>query len=132
MAFDWRDFLVVAHEMRSDPREGIQRTSLGRAYYYVYNLALTQAKARSFRTARGQGGSHQQLWSWFQSHTDLRIRQLGIEASRMYANRISADYKDAPIQNLGLEVTRQLSRAQKFETLMAQVTGQQPPASLAP
>src|SRR3954452_18909206 len=98
MALDRRDFLVVAHEMRNDPREGIQRTSLGRAYYYVYNLAVAHAKAQSFRTVRGQSGSHQQLWSCFQSHSDLRIRQLGIEANRMYANRISADYKDAPIQ----------------------------------
>ena len=130
MAFDWRDFLIVAHEQRNDPREGIQRTSLGRAYYYVYNLGLTKAKSQNFQS--GQGGLHRQLWNWFQNHTDMTIRRMGVEASRMYANRISADYKNAPIPNIALEVKKQLTRAQTFETLMAQVNGQQPPAPLAP
>jgi hypothetical protein len=132
MAFDWRDFLVVAHEQRNDQREGIQRTSLGRAYYYVYNLGLTKATTQNFSMRRGQGGSHRQLWDWFQKHSDMTIRQMGVEANRMYSNRISADYNDAPIPTAAYEVKLQLRRAQKFETLMAQINGQQPPTPLAP
>ena len=40
MPFDWREFLIIAHELRTDRRESAQRTCLGRAYYYVYHLPL--------------------------------------------------------------------------------------------
>ena len=40
MPFYWREFLIVAHELRADQRESVQRTCLGRAYYYVYNFGL--------------------------------------------------------------------------------------------
>lgn len=48
MPFDWREFLIVAHGLRHDNREGVQRTCLGRTYYYVYNLGLTKARAINF------------------------------------------------------------------------------------
>ena len=62
MPFDWRDFLIVAHEQRHDQREGIQRTSLGRTYYYIYNFGLTKARAQNFSTVQGQGGMHENNW----------------------------------------------------------------------
>ena len=128
MQFDWRDFLEVAHDLRNDKRESVQRTSLGRAYYYVYNLGLIKAKTQNFRT--GRGGMHKQLWDWYQSQTDPIIRQMGIEANRMHATRISADYKDASIQDIAREVEIQLARARTFETLMAELDGQAPPLAL--
>jgi len=48
MPFDWREFLIVAHGLRNDNREGVQRTCLGRTYYYVYNLGLMKARAINF------------------------------------------------------------------------------------
>ena len=129
MPFDWRDFLAVALDLRSDNRESFQRTSLGRAYYYVYNLGLMEAETQNFRVVPGRG-MHKQLWDWYQSQNDPIIRQLGIEANRMHATRISADYKAAPIQNIAREVGTQLTRARTFETLMAKVNGQVPPSAL--
>ena len=130
MLFDWREFLIVAHELRNDPREGIQRTSIGRAYYYVYNLGLIMAKTEKFSIISGRGGMHKQLW--YQSHTNPIIREMGIQANRMHATRISADYRDARVPDAAREVKTQLRRAQTFETLRAQVNGQTPPAALAP
>lgn len=80
----------------------------------------------------GHGGMHKQLWDWYQSHPDPIIRQMGIDANRMHATRISADYKDAPIPNVAHEVKKQLSRAQTFERSMAQVNRQTTPTALAP
>jgi len=130
MPFDWRDFLEVAYDLRSDNRESFQRTSLGRAYYYVYNLGLIKAKTLNFRRVPGLGGTHKQLWGWYESQNDPIIRRLGIEGNRMYAKRIPADYIDAPIQNIAREVEIQLTRARTFETLMAKVDGQAPPPAL--
>ncbi len=66
MPFDWRDFLVLAHELQNDQRESVQRTCLGRTYYYVYNLGLGKARELNFSLQTNTGkGSHGQLWDWF-------------------------------------------------------------------
>lgn len=132
MPFDWRNFLVFAHGLRNEGSEAIQRTSLGRAYYYVYNLGKAYAALNHFGMTPGQGGMHRQLWDWYQSHSDSTVRQMGITANRMYALRISADYKDAPIPSIASEVKRQIAKAQEFESLLAAKNGKKPPAALAP
>jgi hypothetical protein len=130
MPFDWREFLIVAHGLRNSAVEGAGRTCLGRAYYYVYNLGLTKARASSF--AGQMPGLHRKLWDWCQKHPDPTLKQMGLYGVRMYSLRIDADYKDAPIVNLPGEVRKQISRAQRFEALVAQSNGETPPAALAP
>jgi hypothetical protein len=129
MPFDWRGFLIVAHRLRNDTDEGAQRTCLGRAYYYVFNLGLTKARATRFTGT--MPGLHKQLWDWCQRHHDPTIRRMGVYGLRMHSLRIDADYKATPIANLAREVKTQLSRAQAFEVLVAQSDGQAPPAPLA-
>lgn len=130
MPFDWRGFLIVAHGLRNDPSEGVQRTCLGRAYYYVYNVSL--ANARAMRFTGKMPSLHQQLWNWCQKHADPNIKQIGVNGLRMHALRIDADYKESPIPNLAREVTIQLSRAQAIESLIARINGQTPPTALIP
>jgi hypothetical protein len=130
MPFDWREFLIVAHGLRNDNREGVQRTCLGRTYYYVYNLGLIKARAINFTGKKP--GLHTKLWDWCQKHSDPTIKQLGVLGPRLYSLRIAADYNDAPISNLAAEVRTQLSRAQVFEGLVAQSNGQTPPPVLPP
>ena len=126
MSFDWRDFLIVAHELRNDPREGVQRTSIGRAYYYVYNLGLAKARTLDFR--HHGAGMHKQLWRWCESQQDQTIKQMGIKGQRMHSFRIDADYKDATVQPAA--VTTQLKRARDFEILVAKSNEQAPPQAL--
>jgi hypothetical protein len=129
MPFDWREFLIVAHGLRNDPKEAVQRTCLGRAYYYVYNLGLSNARALNFT---GQmPGLHRKLWHWCQQHNNPTIKKMGIYGTRMHSLRIDADYNDT-VPNLASQVKIQLSRAQAFETLVAQSNGTTPPAPLAP
>jgi len=130
MPFDWREFLIVAHQLRNDTGEGAQRTCLGRTYYYVFNLGLIKARALNF--GEKPPGLHKKLWGWCQRQTDTAIRQLGIDGLRMHSLRLAADYEGAPIPNLAGEVKKQFSRAQAFECLVAQSNGQVPPAALAP
>ncbi len=130
MPFNWREFLIVAHRLRNEPGEGAQRTSLGRAYYFVFNLGLAKARTLNFNATHP--GLHKKLWDYCQRHNDPIIKQIGVFGLRMHALRIDADYKDATIRNLAIEVSTQLDRAQRFERLVAQSNGQPPPAALAP
>jgi hypothetical protein len=130
MPFDWREFLIVAHSLRNEPSEGARRTCLGRTYYYVYNLGLARARSLNFR--EGPPGVHKKLWDWCQKHADLDIKRMGVFGLRMHSLRIDADYKDTLIPNLARADTTQLSRAQTFEGLVAQSTGQAPPPALTP
>ena len=73
MPFDWREFLIVAHELRHDQREGVRRTCPGRAYYYVYHLGLK--KARHMGWPEPKYGLHKALWNWCQKQSDAPIRR---------------------------------------------------------
>ncbi len=133
MPFDWRDFLLIAHELRNDSREGVQRTCLGRTYYYVYNLGLVKAKSLNFTYQKAKGGgSHKQLWDWCQKQSDPTIKQIGNLGNSIFSNRIRADYYDTLIPNLAGEVIKQLVKARDFEVLVAKSNGQQPPSPLGP
>jgi hypothetical protein len=128
MPFDWREFLIIAHELRNQTSEGAQRTCLGRAYYYVYNLGLGKATSLGF-TKNPKRSVHQQLWEWCEKQTDPDIRKIGITGNRMKSLRVSADYYDS-VPDLAAEVKRQLERAQVFEALVAKSSGQPPPPRL--
>src|SRR5262245_13345026 len=90
MPFDWREFLIIAHELRNDQREGVRRTCLGRAYYYVFNLGLTQAQKMGWPNPKRS--VHKALWDWCQNQSDTNIKRLGILGSQMYSLRIDSDY----------------------------------------
>jgi hypothetical protein len=92
-------------------------TCLGRSYYYVYNLGLEEARSMNFQAK--PPSLHRKLWSWFQNQGSVEIEQMGILGERMLSLRHDADYQRATIPNLGGEVQMQLSRAEKFEGLIA-------------
>ena len=127
MPFDWREFLIIAYELRNDQREGVRRTCLGRAYYYVYNLGLKMARQMSW--PEPSYSLHKELWKWCQNHSDMNIKNLGNLGSRMYSLRIDSDYKDRPLSD-PQAVEKQLSRARTFEVRVAQQNGQTPPTAL--
>ncbi len=83
MPFNWREFLIVAHGLRNDTSEGVQRTCLGRIYYYVYNLGLAKARALTF--TEKQPGLHRKLWDWCQKQTDPTIKRMGVYGLRMHS-----------------------------------------------
>jgi hypothetical protein len=129
MPFDWREFLVIAHQLRVDQRESAQRTCLGRAYYYVYNLGLEMAQQMRWPKPQPPRSLHKALWNWCQGHSDKNIRQLGILGFRMHSLRIDADYK-APRLSDAHAVEKQLKRARDFEVRVAQQSGKTPPTAL--
>ena len=128
MPFDWREFLIVAHSLRKEASEGVQRTCIGRTYYYVYNLGLGKARALGF--TKQPPSLHKELWKWCQNHADQNIRQIGVWGNRLHSLRLDADYSENAIPNLAGEVMTQLTRAQRFEGLVAESNGKEPPTAL--
>ncbi len=129
MQFDWREFLIVAHESRNDPRESVRRTCLGRIYYYVYHLGLSKAQLLNWQDPKQS--SHKALWSWFQGYSDPDIKKLGVLGSRIYSSRIDSDYRAHPLSSLMI-VSKRLRNAREFELLVAKSNGQTPPTALTP
>ncbi len=123
MSFDWREFLVLAHHLRRDPSESSQRTSVGRACYYVYNHCLEIAKQLSFQSAGGS--THRQLWSWYQRQPDPNLKPIGILGDRMRCLRVDADDR-APPSNWPVLVPGHLQRARDVEVAIAKFRGNQP------
>lgn len=131
MAFDWRDFLLFAHELRNETQESKQRTAIGRAYYYVYNVGLTEAKKLGYNpNAPSKVGTHKRLWSWCQAQRNSDIVALGDSGNTLHARRISVDYKSVTQAGLRQDVQKQLDEARDFEILLAQITRQLPPPPL--
>ena len=128
MAIDWREFLVIAHDLRLATDTGSQRTSLGRSYYYVYHLVLNEARSRSF--TGNLPGLHKKLWDWCQQQTDVQIRQLGLLGSRMHSLRLHADYDPSDFTSPPREISRQLKRARECELIVATLNGNPPPSQL--
>jgi len=46
--FDWTGYLALAQELATRNEEACLRSSVSRAYYFVYNLALSRAERNGF------------------------------------------------------------------------------------
>ena len=128
MPFDWRDFLLFAHELRKEAQESKQRTAIGRAYYYVYNAALIEARKLGYNP---NTPSHKRLWSWYQAHqANADVVALGISGITLQARRTSADYNLASLTSLQQDLQKQLDEAREFEILLAHIANTPPPPPL--
>ncbi len=113
MAFDWREYLVVAKELASDGRESTGRVSISRAYYCTYHLGLSFALARGFVDPKKS--THTTLWEWYETQPDKTLRALGAQGNRLKGRRIDADYRSHQIPRLLDVVNDTLRRAEDFK-----------------
>jgi uncharacterized protein (UPF0332 family) len=91
--FDWSEYLGLAQELgERSGDEAALRSSISRAYYYVYHLALKRAETNNFRALKGEP-THVQLWRVFSENPDPECRRLGELGARIKENRRRADYE---------------------------------------
>jgi len=90
--FDWSGYLALAQELGDRTEEACLRSSLSRAYYYIYNLAMIRAKDNGFSVHRGEG-THAQLWRLFNTSSERSCVVLAQIALRLKRNRERADYE---------------------------------------
>ena len=109
--FDWQKYLWLARNLSANADEASHRTSISRAYYFVYHLASARAIANGYPP---WDGSHQKIWALYQKDmTNKDARQLATLGTSMKRVRESADYKDVvPLVHDQME--QQLSDAADF------------------
>src|SRR6266700_226997 len=90
--FNWSGFLNLAQELGARKEEACLRTSLSRAYYYVYNLALSRAERNGFVSVQGES-THGQLWRLFGESPEPECINLGQISLRLKEKRERAEYK---------------------------------------
>jgi hypothetical protein len=73
--------------------EGFARTSISRAYYTVYHMALEWAQLRGYRKG-GNCASHHCLWSYWFGH-EPECAEIKLVGRSLHAKRVCADYKIA-------------------------------------
>jgi hypothetical protein len=129
MPFDWSEYLKLAEELAARKEEACLRSSLSRAYYYIYNLALTRAERNGFVAARGES-THGQLWRLYSQSPEPECIYLGQIALRLKEKREKADYR-LVYRRIEEEVPLVLSEALDFAARLGRLAPRHPnPASV--
>ena len=122
--FDWHEYLTLAQDLGRRPEESSLRSSISRAYYYVYHLALTRAEQNGFRPTPGES-THAQLWRLFHKSPEPACINLGQLALRLKEKRERADYR--PIyRRIEQEVPDALADADEFGTRLGILPARHP------
>jgi hypothetical protein len=90
--FDWSQFYLLAKELATRDGEACHRSSLSRAYYYVYNIALARAVRNGYARREGES-SHAQLWRVYSLSPEPECVRLGQVGLRLKGKREQADYE---------------------------------------
>jgi hypothetical protein len=129
MPFDWSEYLKLAKELAARKEEACLRSSLSRAYYYVYNLALTRAERNGFVSVQGES-THGQLWRLYSQSPEPECICLGQIALRLKEKREKADYRSV-YRRIEEEVPQVLSEALDFAARLGRLAPRHPnPASV--
>ena len=128
-AFDWSEYLKLAEELAARKEEACLRSALSRAYYYVYNLALTRAVQNGFASVQGES-TNGQLWRLYSQSPDHECIVLGQIALRIKGKREKADYGSV-YPRIAEEVPQVLLEAQDFANRLGKLSPRHPnPASV--
>lgn len=89
---DPADFLAVADRLRGSPSEAERRTSVGRAYYALYNLLVMRLSSQGFSFQK-DGGDHGRLVRYLIQSENLEASKLGERLKKLRTLRNVADYE---------------------------------------
>jgi hypothetical protein len=123
-SFDWSEYLKLAQELGVRKEEACLRSSLSRAYYYVYNLALTRAEQNGFISVQGES-THGQLWRLFSRSPEPECINLGQIALRLKEKRARADYKPV-YRRIEEDVAPVLADVQDFAARLGRLAPRHP------
>jgi len=127
--FDWIEYLKLAQELATRTEESFLRTSLSRAYYYVFHLAMDRATKNGFTLIRGEA-SHYQLWRLYNSNPEPQCVKLAQIAQRLKEKRERADYNPS-YYRISEDLPSVLADAQDFANRLNSLDARHPnPASV--
>ena len=115
MVFGWRQYLTLAHRLAGEPlgslSEAESRSSVSRAYYSLFHLAM--ASAEGF-VSRGVGDDHVALQKHWQRGKRASI---GFWLRDLHQWRLQCDYDDV-IDNLQEMVELALTTAEQILSIL--------------
>jgi hypothetical protein len=114
--FNWSEYYRVASELSTHADECYLRTSISRAYYYVFHLGRKRVEDNGFTLLRAD--KHKQVWDKFNEFPDHRCRKLAETAKRLKEKRESADY-DHYYPRIANDAPAVLALAAQFATDLA-------------
>lgn len=94
MTFDWRGYFSLAEQLSRNTDEASHRSSISRAYYYIYHLADSRAKANHYRRS-DEHTVHKSLWQYYERNENQDCRKIAVIGQRLLQKRNKADYEDS-------------------------------------
>jgi len=122
--FDWSLYLQVARDLASQGKEANLRSSISRAYYYVFNIALQRAQRNQFAPTRGES-THIQLWRLYNQSPEPVCIRLGEIGLRLKLQRERADYA-SHYSRIADDVPAVLDDAERFGQILADLAPRHP------
>jgi hypothetical protein len=122
--FDWSQYLTLATELAARNDEASLRSSISRAYYYVYHLALQRAQKNDFELNLADG-THWQLWAIYSGNPEPDCQRLATIANRLRDKRVKADYKPE-FPRISEEVPGVLTDVQEFADVLLRLPDRHP------
>lgn len=113
MAFNWRDYFTLARTLAGANDDASKRSSVSRAYYFVFHLALQRAELNC--GPRQGGNTHQWCWDRYIYTQNDASHQIGIDGNRLKSRRVKVDYDSASINRFDEFVTRMLEDVEQLE-----------------
>jgi hypothetical protein len=97
--FDWKHFLYLAdvligHGAMAPVPAAKERTSISRAYYAAYNLAVSYIRENDPAFLRSMGAriTHGDISQWFKDRDEKSLKRVGTTLERLCQKRHDADY----------------------------------------
>lgn len=108
MAFNWKDFLTFAENIKASPdtpgpQEAALRSAVSRAYYAAFQAALEFSVSEKF-LPQWSGEDHFAVRRYFQQYapkSSVRSK-IALELQRLYDNRRKADYSKTILNPVSL------------------------------
>jgi len=107
MPFAWTAYLTLAQELGARAEdEAALRSSMSRAYYAAYNMALIKLRVLQIPVDE-QLAAHEKVWTAFTSHSDAACHSIGVLGDRLKKSRRKADYEEV-VSNIVSETAQAL------------------------
>lgn len=96
MAFDFREFFLLADELVGRVDESARRSGVSRAYYALLHAAYAALPPHA-RATVNPGGVHRTLWNLYAVSSQSASRRIGGVGFRLRDLRVACDYQASAI-----------------------------------
>jgi len=123
-AFDWSKYLELAVELQRRSDEASLRTAISRAYYFVYNSALSRPAVGQYRLDT-KLPVHEELWALYERNGG-DCGKLATIAKRLKQRRVKADYMHSSYPRVADELRGVIADASDCAAILSQMNADLP------